>query len=119
VHRSAKRLSQSQNFPQSFSPSAFIHKIISRFYWHVKRFMPYELTLDYHKLDDGDGFNIDMRQQFFEVLQQSSVPYISINNGAFIELMSSPFIDMIDITNETKMRVLHFLTLPAILPCWN
>ena len=67
----------------------------------VKRFMPSDFTLDYHKLDYGDNFNIDMRKQFFEVLQHSSVPYVSVNNGSFIEVLTSPFIDTIDVETET------------------
>ncbi|MBD2102540.1 NmrA family NAD(P)-binding protein [Leptolyngbya sp. FACHB-261] len=67
----------------------------------VKRFMPSDFTLDYHKLDYGDNFNIDMRKRFFEVLQRSSVPYVSVNNGSFMEVLSSPFIGTIDVEAET------------------
>ena len=67
----------------------------------VKRFMPSDFTLDYHKLDYGDNFNIDMRKRFFEVLQRSSVPYVSVNNGSFMEVMSSPFVGTIDVEAET------------------
>ncbi|WP_017315655.1 NmrA family NAD(P)-binding protein [Mastigocladopsis repens] len=58
----------------------------------VKRFVPSDFTGDYHKLDYGDNFNTDMRKRFFEVLRQSSVPYVSINNGGFMEVMLTPFI---------------------------
>lgn len=58
----------------------------------VKRFIPSDFTGNYHKLDYGDNFNTDMRKQFFEVLKQSNVPYVSINNGAFMEVMLAPFI---------------------------
>lgn len=63
----------------------------------VKRFIPSDFTGDYHKLDYGDNFNTDMRKQFFEVLKQSTVPYVSINNGAFMEVMLTPFIGTFDL----------------------
>lgn len=67
----------------------------------VKRFMPPDFTLNYHQLDYGDNFNVDMRKQFFEILQRSTVAYVSINNGAFMEVMASPFIGTIDVEAGT------------------
>ncbi|MBD2776223.1 aromatic alcohol reductase [Iningainema tapete] len=67
----------------------------------VKRFVPSDFTGDYHKLDYGDNFNTDMRKRFFEVLRQSSVPYMSINNGAFMEVMLTPFIGTFNLETGT------------------
>ncbi len=38
-----------------------------------KRFIPSDLSMNYHALDYGDNYNLDMRKKVFEEVQKSSI----------------------------------------------
>lgn len=62
----------------------------------VKRFIPSDFSSDYHAPQRGENFNMDMRKDFFAILQQSSIAWTSIANGAFTDVMVSPFMGLLD-----------------------
>lgn len=66
----------------------------------AKKFIPSDFSVDYHKLDFGDNANLDMRKTFFPVMQQSKLNYVSVLQGAFMEMPLSPFINTIDLKNN-------------------
>ena len=65
----------------------------------VKRFIPSDFSVDYRKLDYGDNDNLDLRKQVLEYLQQSGLEYTLILNGAFIDIISTPFLPQFDLDN--------------------
>jgi uncharacterized protein YbjT (DUF2867 family) len=62
----------------------------------VKRFIPSDYSVDYRKVDYGDNDNLDMRKQVFEYLQQSSLDYTLILNGAFMDNIGTPYMPQFD-----------------------
>ncbi len=67
----------------------------------AKKFIPSDFSVDYRKLDFGDNFNLDMRKTFFPVMQQSKLNYVSVLQGSFMEMPLAPFINTIDLKNNT------------------
>ena len=65
----------------------------------VKRFIPSDFSVDYRKLDYGDNDNLDLRKQVLEYLQQSGLEYTLILNGAFIDIIPTPFMPQFDLDN--------------------
>lgn len=65
----------------------------------VKRFIPSDFSVDYRKLDYGDNDNLDMRKQVFEYLQESGLEYTLILNGAFMDIIPTPFMPQFDLEN--------------------
>ncbi len=63
----------------------------------VKRFIPSDFSVDYRKIDYGDNDNLDMRKQVLEYLQASGLEYISILNGAFIDIIPTPYSPQFDL----------------------
>ena len=67
----------------------------------VKRFIPSDYTVDYRKLDYGDNHNLDLRKEVFDYLQSTDLAYTSVLNGAFTEILVSPFLQIFDFDNGT------------------
>lgn len=65
----------------------------------VKRFIPSDYSVDYRKLDYGDNDNLDMRKEVFEYLQQSGLEYTLILNGAFMDIIPTPYMPQLDLDN--------------------
>ena len=67
----------------------------------VKRFIPSDYTVDYRQLNYGDNHNLDMRKEVFDYLQSTDLTYTSVLNGAFTEILLSPFLKIFDFDNGT------------------
>ena len=65
----------------------------------VKRFIPSDFSVDYRKLDYGDNDNLDMRKQVLEHLQASGLEYTLILNGAFMDIIPTPYMPQFDLEN--------------------
>ncbi|MEH2039702.1 MAG: aromatic alcohol reductase [Nostoc sp.] len=65
----------------------------------VKRFIPSDYSVDYRKLDYGDNDNLDMRKKVFEYLQQSSLEYTLVLNGAFMDIIT--YMPLFDLEHQT------------------
>ena len=52
------------------------------------RFIPSDFALDFNKLASGENRNLDLRREFRERLERSSIPSTSILNGAFMDLLT-------------------------------
>ena len=65
----------------------------------VKRFIPSDFSVDYRKLDYGDNDNLDMRKEVFEHLQKSGLEYTLILNGAFTDIIPTPYMPQFDLEN--------------------
>ena len=65
----------------------------------VKRFIPSDFSVDYRKLDRGDNDNLDMRKEVFEHLQKSGLEYTLILNGAFTDIIPTPYMPQFDLEN--------------------
>ena len=65
----------------------------------VKRFIPSDFSVDYRKLDYGDNDNLDMRKQVFEHLTASGLEYTLILNGAFMDIIPTPYMPQFDLEN--------------------
>ncbi|MBO2447907.1 NmrA family NAD(P)-binding protein [Actinomadura barringtoniae] len=62
----------------------------------VPRMIPSDFAIDLFKLDYGDNVFLDHRKKADEAFEGSPVKQTSILNGAFLEVMTAPFIEMID-----------------------
>jgi uncharacterized protein YbjT (DUF2867 family) len=62
----------------------------------VKRFVPSDYSVDHFKLDLGDNYNLDLRKIFAESVKQSGINYTFVLNGAFTEVLLSPFSKLLD-----------------------
>ncbi|HBY63047.1 MAG TPA: aromatic alcohol reductase [Solibacterales bacterium] len=67
----------------------------------VKRFIPSDFSVDYRKLDFGDNDNLDQRKSFLPVLQQSRVAHTLVLQGAFTEMLLTPFFSPYDRASHT------------------
>lgn len=65
----------------------------------VKRFIPSDYSVDYRKVDYGDNDNLDMRKEVLSYLQQSSLEYTLILNGAFMDNIGTPYAAQFDLDN--------------------
>lgn len=65
----------------------------------VKRFIPSDYSVDYRKLNYGDNDNLDMRKEVLEHLQASGLEYTLILNGAFMDIIPTPFMPQFDLEN--------------------
>ena len=65
----------------------------------VKRFIPSDFSVDYRKLDYGDNDNLDMRKQVLEHLLASGLEHTLILNGAFMDIIPTPFMPQFDLEN--------------------
>ena len=66
----------------------------------VKRFIPSDFSVDYRKLDYGDNDNLDMRKEVLEHLHKSGMEYTLILNGAFMDIIPTPFMPEFDLENN-------------------
>lgn len=66
----------------------------------VKKFIPSDYTINYRELDYGDNHNLDMRKEVFDYLQSTNLTYTSVLNGAFTEILLSPFLQIFDFDNS-------------------
>jgi len=63
--------------------------------------IPSDFSVDLHKLDYGDNVFLDERKKMSEAFQTSPVLRTSVLNGGFIEIMLSPFMDIVDLDKGT------------------
>lgn len=54
----------------------------------VPRFIPSDFASDFTKLPKGENRNFDLRKEFHQYLDQSSIAVTSILNGAFADILS-------------------------------
>jgi uncharacterized protein YbjT (DUF2867 family) len=54
----------------------------------VPRFIPSDYSLDFTKTVEGDNRNLDFRREFHRKLDGSGIPWTSVLNGAFAELLT-------------------------------
>jgi hypothetical protein len=55
----------------------------------VPRFIPSDYSLDFTKFSYGENRNLDLRREFHEYLDKTSISATSIFNGAFSELLTN------------------------------
>lgn len=55
---------------------------------NVPRFIPSDFSSDFTKLPEGENRNFDLRKEFHQYLDQSSIAATSILNGAFADILS-------------------------------
>ncbi|MDI1325124.1 MAG: NmrA family NAD(P)-binding protein [Algoriphagus sp.] len=55
----------------------------------VSRFIPSDYSLDFTKFSSGENRNLDLRREFHEYLDKTSIAATSIFNGAFSELLTN------------------------------
>jgi nucleoside-diphosphate-sugar epimerase len=55
----------------------------------VPRFIPSDYSLDFTKFSYGENRNLDLRREFHEYLDKTSIAATSIFNGAFTELLTN------------------------------
>ncbi len=55
----------------------------------VPRFIPSDYSLDFTKFSYGENRNLDLRREFHEYLDKTSISATSIFNGAFAELLTN------------------------------
>lgn len=56
---------------------------------NVPRFIPSDYSLDFTKFSHGENRNLDLRREFHEYLDKTSISATSIFNGAFMELLTN------------------------------
>lgn len=56
---------------------------------NVPRFIPSDYSLDFTKFSYGENRNLDLRREFHEYLDKTSISATSIFNGAFTELLTN------------------------------
>lgn len=62
----------------------------------VPRLIPSDFAVDLFRLDKGDNAFLDHRKQAHEAFAGSSVRIVSVLNGAFMEVMTAPFLEIVD-----------------------
>ncbi|MBS9534262.1 NmrA family NAD(P)-binding protein [Mycobacterium sp. M1] len=67
----------------------------------VTRFVPSDYSLDLFALAPGENWNSDARRAFDRQLIDSGQGYTIVLNGCFMEVIASPFLDLIDDTAGT------------------
>jgi uncharacterized protein YbjT (DUF2867 family) len=71
----------------------------------VQRFIPSDFSLDFTKTAPGTNRNLDLRREFHAKLNESGIKWTSVLNGAFMELLTSGQMPMI---NDSWHRIMHF-----------
>jgi nucleoside-diphosphate-sugar epimerase len=56
----------------------------------VPRFIPSDYSLDFTRFSDGENRNLDLRREFHEYLDKSSIAGTTIFCGAFTDLLTGP-----------------------------
>jgi uncharacterized protein YbjT (DUF2867 family) len=54
----------------------------------VPRFIPSDYSLDFTKFSDGENRNLDLRREFHQYLDRTSISSTTIFNGAFADLLT-------------------------------
>jgi nucleoside-diphosphate-sugar epimerase len=67
----------------------------------VPRLIPSDFAVDLFRLDTGDNVFLDHRRQAHEVFAGSHVRLTSVLCGAFAEVMTAPFLALVDWENAT------------------
>lgn len=62
----------------------------------VRRLIPTDFSVDLFRLDDGDNVFLDHRRKAHEAFAGSPVQITSVLNGAFAEVMTAPFLEIVD-----------------------
>jgi len=57
-----------------------------------ERFVPSDLSLNYHALNYGENVSLDMRKKVYEATQKSSIGSISFLMGVFMDTLFSDFL---------------------------
>jgi uncharacterized protein YbjT (DUF2867 family) len=78
----------------------------------VPRFIPSDFSLDFTKTAPGSNRNLDFRREFHGKLDASGIRWTSILNGAFMELLASGQMRMV---NDSWHRVMHFGSADQVL----
>lgn len=71
----------------------------------VQRFIPSDYSLDFTKCEPGSNRNLDLRREFHAKLDASGIKWTSVLNGAFMELLVS---GQIPVINESWHRIMYF-----------
>lgn len=71
----------------------------------VQRFIPSDFALDFTKCAPGSNRNLDLRREFHAKLDESGINWTSVLNGAFMELMTT---GQLPIINDSWHRIMHF-----------
>jgi len=64
----------------------------------IKRFIPSDFGFDYRPLKDGDNINLNARRTVHKALQESGIPWTSIMNGCFMNVVFG-FFGVFDLKN--------------------
>ncbi|MFF0343413.1 NmrA family NAD(P)-binding protein [Kribbella sp. NPDC004875] len=67
----------------------------------VPRVIPSDFAVDLFRLDDGDNVFLDHRRRAHEAFGGSPVRITSVLNGAFAEVMTASFLEIVDWDNGT------------------
>jgi uncharacterized protein YbjT (DUF2867 family) len=67
----------------------------------ISRFVPSDYSVDYFKLNYGDNVNLDLRKKTFEAIEKSGIGYTIFLNGAFTEIFTNQYFNVIDFENGT------------------
>lgn len=62
----------------------------------VSRLIPSDFAVDLFRLDDGDNVFLDDRRKAHEAFAGTGVQVTSVLNGAFPEVMTAPFLEIVD-----------------------
>lgn len=71
----------------------------------VDRFIPSDFSLDFTKTDAGSNRNLDLRREFHTTLNESGLTWTSILNGAFMDVVTTRQMPMI---NDSWNKIMHF-----------
>lgn len=72
---------------------------------HVPRFIPSDFSLDFTKCEPGSNRNLDLRREFHETLDASGIQWTSVLNGAFMEMVASRQIPLV---NDRWRKIVYF-----------
>lgn len=70
----------------------------------VSRFIPSDFSLDFTKTKPGSNRNLDLRRDFHTQLDKSGIAWTTILNGAFMDLLASPTMSLV---NQKKRKVIY------------
>jgi uncharacterized protein YbjT (DUF2867 family) len=62
----------------------------------VARMVPSDFAIDLFRLDDGDNVFLDNRRRAHEAFAGSGVRPTSVLSGAFVEVMTAPFLEIVE-----------------------
>jgi hypothetical protein len=62
----------------------------------VPRLIPSDYAVDLFRLDDGDNVFLDQRRSAASAFASSTVQTTPVLNGAFVEVITAPFLEIVD-----------------------